>query len=619
MFTNDFARRSKVLLPKSGYDRRVSVVVRLLTFVLAVVATGGALTSASFADSSTTVARIDANTMSYANFAHAFYAPRANGTISGYNMQMNWGGTVSKQVTTTAPARQVTVWAQAQYCNGSPTMVLTLDGKTVTSWTSIATSWKPYAAPASIPAGTHTVAVSYPNDFYLGPSCDRNLDLDVILLQAQTRLSLTLSGHTVGWPAQPAATGYLGAISNGPRSDSARTSSYTDLGSTTSWAPPVQCGETLYYGVAPNGSEWSSNEVSISWPACEKRIGGSPPPPGGSPPPPGGSPPPGGGSPPPSQQFLVGVNTGSWGVAGAQDVHSAVDYGRWDSTFGEPISDYTNQGVKMVVLFAGSYNTGGLGTIDPPSFAASEVSWYASQCEGSAAKCPYMEVINEPSGRWYWGGDANGAANARAYADIVKATYTAFRTRYGAAMPKILASTFDSSDGTTSNGGGYTSTFWQNVHAAMPDIGTYYDGVVVHPYGGGCGYSADMSARGNRGDVTAAHNATGKAVYVTELGWPTATGHPCTGDSLQWTQQQQADNIYNFVNWARSTGYVNMVLIHNYRDYGTDAWYGLECTSASGSASCGGAADGTKKPAWNALLCASIAAAESCPVTNRPR
>jgi hypothetical protein len=103
---------------------------------------------------------------------------------------------------------------------------------------------------------------------------------------------------------------------------------------------------------------------------------------------------------------------------------------------------------------------------------------------------------------------------------------------------------------------------------------------VVHPYGlNNVGTAA--SAQGNRSLVASAHSATGKPVYVTEVDWPTAVGRPPTGDSLQWTEQQQAENIYNFVNWARSTGYVSAVMIFAETDYGTNMWYGVESVENS--------------------------------------
>jgi hypothetical protein len=98
--------------------------------------------------------------------------------------------------------------------------------------------------------------------------------------------------------------------------------------------------------------------------------------------------------------------------------------------------------------------------------------------------------------------------------------------------------------------------------------------VTVHPYGGKSSLAG--SAEGHRERVVQAHAETGLPVYVTEIGWPTAVGQPPTGDSLQWTEQQQAENIKRFISWAHETKYVAMVVVFNYVDYGSNNWYGIE-------------------------------------------
>ena len=70
-------------------------------------------------------------------------------------------------------------------------------------------------------------------------------------------------------------------------------------------------------------------------------------------------------------------------------------------------------------------------------------------------------------------------------------------------------------------------------------------------------------------------------MYVTEIGWPTAVGMEPTGDSLQWSEQQQAQNITNFVNWARALGYVDDVTYFNYADYGPNDYYGIVNSSGT--------------------------------------
>jgi len=101
--------------------------------------------------------------------------------------------------------------------------------------------------------------------------------------------------------------------------------------------------------------------------------------------------------------------------------------------------------------------------------------------------------------------------------------------------------------------------------------------VSVHPYGGTG--SRSESALGDRPQVVQAHEQTGLPVYITEVGWPTAVGQPATGDSLQWTEAEQAQNITSFIDWAKSTGYVADVTIFNYRDYGTNNFYGIETST----------------------------------------
>jgi hypothetical protein len=134
------------------------------------------------------------------------------------------------------------------------------------------------------------------------------------------------------------------------------------------------------------------------------------------------------------------------------------------------------------------------------------------------------------------------------------------------ARPKLLVS-YD--------GGFNGSEYGRAVFAA----GAVADGVTVHPYGGK--ENAEQSALGNRARVTQAHAATGLPVYVTELGWPTAVGKPPTGDSMQWTEQQQAEHITDFMRWADGLGYVRAVIDFNYADYGSNDWYGIVSSSGT--------------------------------------
>jgi endoglucanase len=59
-------------------------------------------------------------------------------------------------------------------------MVVAIDGQNMLSAAVSSTSWADYSAGVSIPAGTHTIAASFTNDYLSG--CDRNLRLDSVTL-----------------------------------------------------------------------------------------------------------------------------------------------------------------------------------------------------------------------------------------------------------------------------------------------------------------------------------------------------------------------------------------------------------------------------------------------------
>jgi hypothetical protein len=296
-----------------------------------------------------------------------------------------------------------------------------------------------------------------------------------------------------------------------------------------------------------------------------------------------------------SGPLMVGLDPG-WGTVSASDMKAGgLGLARINTTVGgtEVPSTYHADGIKVIATFPGdvdgSYNSDGVSAINVSSWVNMATSYYASRCAGSTSYCAAIEVLNEPFGSWFWGSNADSAQNGAAYARLVQAVHQAFQSKYGAAAPKILAS--------------YNpDPWWSGMLSAVPNITSDIDGVVVHAYGG-VGSTAS-SALGSRGLVTEAHSVSGKPVWVTEFGWPTALGQSPTLDSLQWSMGQQADNIYNFVNWARSTGYVAAATYFNYRDYGSNQWYGVE-RSTDGS-------QYTKKPGWYALT--ESAAGQSCTV-----
>lgn len=284
-------------------------------------------------------------------------------------------------------------------------------------------------------------------------------------------------------------------------------------------------------------------------------------------------------SPLPGNGMIVGLDSGSYGSEGAQEVRNAVNTVRFDTERGiTTLENFKRAGLRINMLFSGPYNTGGVCALNATAWASETLSYYKANT--NPTQTPIIEALNEPGGTWFWGSNAASSANATCYRNLLKKTHDAFHAEYGSAAPKIL--------GTLDGSGGLAfGRAWLTA-----DWATYVDGFIVHPYGGTG--SRTSSALGNHELIEAARNMTGGPIYVTEVGWPTAVGKSNTGDSLQWSEAEQAANITGFISWCHSTGYVAQVVYFNYRDYGTNAWYGVLRS------------DGSRKPAYTALKEAAL-------------
>jgi hypothetical protein len=280
--------------------------------------------------------------------------------------------------------------------------------------------------------------------------------------------------------------------------------------------------------------------------------------------------------------MFVGVSAGGWGPTAFKDVAGAAKYVRMDARFAND-SEVGGAATAGVSVASWVFGTGGsIGAINPVSYAAEVVTLFKRYGRGGTfwrgrkrdLGSRAVEVLNEPGNPGFWGDPTNYAA----YVTLLRTVHEALAANFPEAIrPEVLAS-WDGGEGPSSAFG----PGWSALGGLA-----YCDGVTVHPYGGADG--GDGGALGGHEDVERARRVTGKPVYVTEVGWPTAVGQRGTGDSQQWTEAQQAENITNFVRWARATEYVAMVLVFNYVDYGTNMWYGIERS------------DRTHKPSFAAL------------------
>ncbi|MFL5955956.1 MAG: endo-1,4-beta-xylanase, partial [Solirubrobacterales bacterium] len=90
-------------------------------------------------------------------------------------------GTATGQVSTAATTGRVVLRAYGVQCSGPPRAVIKVDGRTVLVTFVPATSWTDYLADVSLPAGTHTLAVTYANDDATS-TCNRGLLVDSLKL-----------------------------------------------------------------------------------------------------------------------------------------------------------------------------------------------------------------------------------------------------------------------------------------------------------------------------------------------------------------------------------------------------------------------------------------------------
>lgn len=280
-------------------------------------------------------------------------------------------------------------------------------------------------------------------------------------------------------------------------------------------------------------------------------------------------------SPSPSPSgMIVGLDAGNYGTAGAADVRGAVNTVRYETELGvSALENFKKAGLRIQMNFSGPYNSGGVCALNATTWVADALAFYKANT--TPTQTPVIEALNEPGGTWFWGSSAASASSATCYRELLRKTYAAFHAQYGSSAPKIL--------GTLDGSGGLAfGKLW-----VTSDWATYVDGFIVHPYGGTG--SRTSSAIGNRTRVEEARAMTGGPIYVTEVGWPTATGQSSTSDSLQWSEAEQATNIADFIRWAHDTGYVSEVIYFNYHDFGTKDWYGVVRS------------DGSHKPAYEAL------------------
>lgn len=254
----------------------------------------------------------------------------------------------------------------------------------------------------------------------------------------------------------------------------------------------------------------------------------------------------------------VGVDAGGWRWESAvRDFSGAVKYVR---------SSYTNYSDDSHIGYLAKYGVTLLPLFNDWT-AGKVLAWFQRYGHGGTywpgkvdLGATTVEVVNEP-GNPYMGGGRTRTDQPR-YAATVEEYNRVLSALPEANRPRLLVS-YD--------GGFEGDNYGRVLVKDDPNLLKLNVGWTVHPYGGHS--SRTKSAEGGRSRVLEAPHP----VYVTEVGWPTCGE---TGDSLSWSEAEQAANIVNWVHWTRSLGYVAATVNFNYADYSGNC-YGIVKSAGS--------------------------------------
>jgi len=118
--------------------------------------------------------------------AETFTLPQSTGIVNDVSASggkavifYSNGGTASGTMSASAPVTKIQVRAKSKDCRGSAQMALSANGREVSRITLTSTSWADYTTAVSLPAGSHTVGISFTND-YGWKKCNRDLFIDKV-------------------------------------------------------------------------------------------------------------------------------------------------------------------------------------------------------------------------------------------------------------------------------------------------------------------------------------------------------------------------------------------------------------------------------------------------------
>jgi polysaccharide biosynthesis protein PslG len=232
--------------------------------------------------------------------------------------------------------------------------------------------------------------------------------------------------------------------------------------------------------------------------------------------------------------------------------------------------------------------SGTAGDDSPQPASSSQYAQWAAEVAARYAPqgVSTFEIGNEPNNAAFW----QPAPNPAAYTSDLIAAYKAVKKVDPSAFILSAGLAPESNDGTNIN----AVTFLQDMYA--DGAKGYFDGVGYHPYSypalpntyqSWSGWSQMNQTSSSIRSVMTANGDSGKKIYITEVGAPSA-GPAGVGQTAQATEFTQA------IAAAKTTSWIGGMYLYSWQDRGTDTstsedWFGLLTSS------------GAQKPAYTAV------------------
>lgn len=171
----------------------------------------------------------------------------------GKAIDLSATGTATGTVNFSSASDSVSVSARGRNCQGSPQLIVKLDGTSLVNATASSTTWTTYTVAANFNAGPHSLAVSLANGFSTGKgkaSCTRDLYVDVT--------------NFYGNPTSPAPTVSLSASPSTIASGQASTLSWNSANATSCTASGAWSGSKATSGSASTGALSQTSNYNLT-------------------------------------------------------------------------------------------------------------------------------------------------------------------------------------------------------------------------------------------------------------------------------------------------------------------------------------------------------------------